>query len=107
MDPASQLAANCPRCFGPFVSQGPEAHEDEPHVIVCMDGNFQHRRHKAASVPIIGHEVVKPELFIHPEAVSAMAQLTSQGMRKTQTGVKADGNGIIVSTLGQHKGFWV
>ncbi|EGF97999.1 uncharacterized protein MELLADRAFT_84103 [Melampsora larici-populina 98AG31] len=41
-----QLAANCPCCFGPRVEGKREA---KPDFIVCMDGNFQHRRHKAAS----------------------------------------------------------
>ncbi|KAH9810997.1 hypothetical protein DFH28DRAFT_1085190 [Melampsora americana] len=41
-----QLAANCPCCFGPWVEGKREA---KPDFIVCMDGNFQHCRHKAAS----------------------------------------------------------
>ncbi|KAA1088555.1 hypothetical protein PGT21_000207 [Puccinia graminis f. sp. tritici] len=46
MGPMDKLAEICPKCFGPPVTgKKPE----EPDYIVCMDGNFQHRRHLAAS----------------------------------------------------------
>lgn len=98
MDCAAQLASNCPRCFGPPVSLGPSAHPYEPDIIVCMDGNFQHRRHQAASVPITGRPLLKPELFINPSCVEAMAQVTSSSHppRKMNSGQPADINGLIV-----------
>ncbi|KAA1077720.1 hypothetical protein PGT21_017763 [Puccinia graminis f. sp. tritici] len=63
-----KLAELCPKCFGPTV---PGKKEDEPDYIVCMDGNFQHRRHKAASNEII--PLKNPSLFIKPDEVEAMA----------------------------------
>lgn len=70
LGPRELLANNCPRCFGPKIKS---TEPDEPDVIVCCDGNFQHRWHKAASCPIVGHTPKRPELFIDPAAVSAMA----------------------------------
>ncbi|EGG01505.1 uncharacterized protein MELLADRAFT_92095 [Melampsora larici-populina 98AG31] len=69
-----KLAANCPRCFGP---PAPDAKTEafEPDFICCCDGNFQHRRHLAASVPIPGLNPETPELFIKPEKVESMAEL--------------------------------
>lgn len=58
---ADLLSANCPRCFGPTVTTTAPS---EPDVIVCLNGNFQHRRHAAASVPIPGHDPPLPELFL-------------------------------------------
>ncbi|EFP80171.2 uncharacterized protein PGTG_05396 [Puccinia graminis f. sp. tritici CRL 75-36-700-3] len=68
MGPMDKLAEICPKCFGPPVTgKKPE----EPDYIVCMDGNFQHRRHLAAS-----HELSEfsnqTSLFISPEEVEDM-----------------------------------
>lgn len=63
-DEIDHLAANCPRCFGPPVGV---TKPEEPDYIVCMDGNFQHRRHAAASVPIPGYKPDLPELFMKSE----------------------------------------
>ncbi|EGG11011.1 uncharacterized protein MELLADRAFT_92438 [Melampsora larici-populina 98AG31] len=41
-----KVAENCPRCFGPPIPL--ESPASEPDIVVCMDGNFQHRRHIAA-----------------------------------------------------------
>ncbi|KAH9807274.1 hypothetical protein DFH28DRAFT_910763 [Melampsora americana] len=68
-----KLAANCPRCFGPPPPDA-ETEEFEPDVICCCDGNFQHRRHLAASVPIPGFKPEIPELFMDPEKVESMAE---------------------------------
>ncbi|KAA1077021.1 hypothetical protein PGTUg99_001080 [Puccinia graminis f. sp. tritici] len=68
MSKIDKLAELCPKCFGPTV---PGKKEDEPDYIVCMDGNFQHRRHKAASNEII--PLKNPSLFIKPDDVEAMA----------------------------------
>ncbi|EGG07021.1 uncharacterized protein MELLADRAFT_85893 [Melampsora larici-populina 98AG31] len=46
LTPIDQLASNCPPCFGPVV---PGKRAEEPNYIICLDGNFQHRRHMAAS----------------------------------------------------------
>lgn len=66
-----KLACNCPRCFGPPVGT---TQPDEPDVIACIDGNFQHKRHEAASVPITGYSPPNPEIFLHPDVVAAKAQ---------------------------------
>ncbi|KAA1081870.1 hypothetical protein PGTUg99_022205 [Puccinia graminis f. sp. tritici] len=60
-----QLAETCPKCFGPSFP-GKEA--EEPDYIVCMDGNFQHRQHLAASIE---HSNIKtPHLFIKPDEIN-------------------------------------
>jgi hypothetical protein len=68
MSTMDKLAELCPKCFGSVV---PGKKADEPDYIVCMDGNFQHRRHKAASNETI--PLKNPSLFINPEEVEAMA----------------------------------
>ncbi|EGG01290.1 uncharacterized protein MELLADRAFT_92583 [Melampsora larici-populina 98AG31] len=52
-----------PPCFGPKVL-GKRA--NEPDFVVCIDGNFQHRRHEAASAKWRGESGVVPSLFISP-----------------------------------------
>ena len=99
MDGPSQLAANCPRCFGPAVALGPCASADEPDIIVCMDGNFQHRRHQAASVPIRGRELLRPELFIDPSSVVAMSKVFAPHKTNQNQAQKSETNGLIVSHL--------
>lgn len=47
---------------------------DEPHIILCVDGNFQHRCHQAA-----GHELQIPELFMETEEVESMANAMAVG----------------------------
>lgn len=48
--------------------------EGEPDIVLCEDGNFQHKRHTTASVPIPGYEAPVPELFVPPKAVQEMAE---------------------------------
>ena len=62
-----RLADICPRCFGPLQENG---EPDEADYVVCCDGNFQHRRHKAASNESEEKEVLIPSLFIHPDKVA-------------------------------------
>lgn len=66
-----KLAVNCPKCFGPHVG---EIRPKEPEVIICLDGNFQHKRHAAASVPIPGFEPPRPEIFLDPKLVERKAR---------------------------------
>jgi hypothetical protein len=63
-----KMADICPQCFGPGVGPLPPG---EPDHIVCLDGNFQHRRHLAASIENGG--IVSPSLFMPPEEVEALA----------------------------------
>lgn len=58
------LADNCPSCFGPVVRG---KRQDEPDYIVCLDGNFQHRRHKNASNEFNGRRTITPPLFMDPD----------------------------------------
>lgn len=64
-----KLAANCPRCFGPPIEPTPP---HTPDCIVCIDANFQQRRHESASIPIPGHQATNPELFMDPSRVEEM-----------------------------------
>ncbi|KAA1129025.1 hypothetical protein PGTUg99_024303 [Puccinia graminis f. sp. tritici] len=68
MNPIDKMADICPPCYGPQV---PGTRADEPNYIVCMDGNFQHRRHEAASVKVPGM-LKTPSLFIKPDEVAQM-----------------------------------
>jgi hypothetical protein len=53
---------SCPACFGetPSASSQP--------LVICLDGNFQHWHHFAASKNYL--DLVTPSKFIHPEAIS-------------------------------------
>ncbi|POW15349.1 hypothetical protein PSTT_02240 [Puccinia striiformis] len=75
MGPLDKLADKCPKCYGPLVNG---KREDEPHCIVCMDGNFQHRRHLKASVEIPQLKQQSPSLFVEPQQVSDMERKLKQ-----------------------------
>ncbi|KAH9815237.1 hypothetical protein DFH28DRAFT_1057795 [Melampsora americana] len=69
-----ELSSNCPQCFGPFApieDMKPEFEEqkDEPHNIVCFDGNFQQCRHLAASKEYDDIEIWYPSLFLDAKYV--------------------------------------
>lgn len=70
-----KLAENCPRCFGPPVKSG--LFLSEPDIIVCLDGNFQHRRHISAGTKAAKVPTKMPKLFIPEEQVTAMEQKIS------------------------------
>ncbi|KAH9816560.1 hypothetical protein DFH28DRAFT_891162 [Melampsora americana] len=63
-----KMADICPQCFGPGVGPLPPGQQDH---IVCLDGNFQHRRHLPASIENGG--VMSPSLFMPPQEVEALA----------------------------------
>ncbi|KAH9815143.1 hypothetical protein DFH28DRAFT_1126511 [Melampsora americana] len=65
-----KLASNCPRCFGPFQDND---EQDEPNYIICFDGNFQHRRHKAASNESDKRKPKYTPLFMEPAKVDKWA----------------------------------
>lgn len=65
------LAENCPKCFGPPAGV---TRPEESDVTVCLDGNYQHRRHAAASVIIPGSHPPRPEIFLQASAVNKMAR---------------------------------
>ncbi|KAH9809131.1 hypothetical protein DFH28DRAFT_906578 [Melampsora americana] len=60
------LGANCPRCFG---ANEYSKEENEPDYVVCIDGNFQQRRHKSASVEVSEIPIRYPNLFLHANEV--------------------------------------
>lgn len=64
------LADICPQCFGPPGQ--PNLISSEPDFIVCMDGNFQHRRHILASVEPREITYGNPSLFLDPSTVDNM-----------------------------------
>ncbi|EGF97624.1 uncharacterized protein MELLADRAFT_84820 [Melampsora larici-populina 98AG31] len=63
LSPEDILASTCPACFGPEV---PGKRAEEPRVVVCLDGNFQQRRHLSASAAWRGESGVMPALFMSP-----------------------------------------
>lgn len=70
LTPQDKLAENCPRCFGPPIQSGIIA--EEPDIIVCLDGNFQHRRHLAAGQKARLNHIAMPTLFLSEEKVNSM-----------------------------------
>ncbi|KNF01328.1 hypothetical protein PSTG_05427 [Puccinia striiformis f. sp. tritici PST-78] len=83
MQPIDKLSDICPKCFGPLVL-GKKEHE--PDYILCMDANFQQRRHVASSVEIHSKPET-PSLFIDPDKV----QLMENGMKEdNQEGESVD-----------------
>ncbi|KAH9809786.1 hypothetical protein DFH28DRAFT_904067 [Melampsora americana] len=78
------LAANCPKCFGPPVGV---TRPEEGDVTICLDGNYQHRRHASASVIIPGSQPPRPELFLETKAVNEMArQMNCSAVRDGEDG---------------------
>jgi hypothetical protein len=73
MGSMDKLADICPNCYGPAVS-GKLPHK--PDYIVCMDGNFQHRRHLATSNEI-APKTSNHSLFISPQEVQEMEVLAN------------------------------
>ncbi|KAH9812856.1 hypothetical protein DFH28DRAFT_1129636 [Melampsora americana] len=67
LTPLQQLSSNCPRCFGPAGSSGINK---GPQYIVCVDGNFQQRRHEKASRDFDEIRNSIPSLFMLAEDVS-------------------------------------
>lgn len=91
LDDMGQLAANCPRCYGPPVGA---TNTQEPDIVVCSDANFQQRRHDTASVPIPGYNPPIPELFIPPQEVQVMAD----ELQKLNLGPNVNEDEEVVST---------
>ncbi|EGG10716.1 uncharacterized protein MELLADRAFT_93555 [Melampsora larici-populina 98AG31] len=69
LSPQEKLAENCPRCFGAPV---PSTIESEPDVIVCLDGNFQHRRHIVAGQQAGRTAIKMPSTFLPQSRVTQM-----------------------------------
>lgn len=69
------LASICPRCFGPGERSKRDA---EPDSIVCLDANFQQRRHAAASHELDELPATMPSSFLTEEQVQEWAQRASR-----------------------------
>lgn len=54
----------------------------EPHIVLCVDGNFQHKRHLAAIHEIPGHKPPATELFLDPAQVDQMAETVAGRCRR-------------------------
>ncbi|KAH9821572.1 hypothetical protein DFH28DRAFT_883042 [Melampsora americana] len=64
-----KLAENCPRCFGPPIRS---IIDGEPDLVVCLDGNFQHRRHLAAGANAAKTHIKMPYGFLPQADVTRM-----------------------------------
>ncbi|KAH9806698.1 hypothetical protein DFH28DRAFT_1165121 [Melampsora americana] len=62
-----QWAHRCPRCFGPAQHEHKESMK-EPDVIICMDGNFQHRHNVLASKDNPTDDQY-PSIFVPPSQI--------------------------------------
>ncbi|KAH9809629.1 hypothetical protein DFH28DRAFT_837108, partial [Melampsora americana] len=60
-------ADRCPRCFGPAQDEH-KGSVAEPDVIICMDGNFQHRHNVLASKDNPTEDEY-PEIFVRPSEI--------------------------------------
>ncbi|EGF97796.1 uncharacterized protein MELLADRAFT_84464 [Melampsora larici-populina 98AG31] len=87
MNPLDALAATCPSCFGPNVTG---KRREEPDHIICLDANFQQRRHLAASAAWRGDSGILPSLFISPATVMMWKTKMGPTARKTSTGQPKD-----------------
>lgn len=94
MELSDQLAANCPRCFGPSTG---ETTAGEPDIILALDGNFSHKRMTAASVPISGLIPKIPELFMDPSRVQKMAETLGAAATRPN-----DRGGLVVCNTTYH-----
>lgn len=73
---APQLWADkCPRCFGPSNGEV-KVPPDEPHTIVAMDGNFQHRHNTYASKDSPKDEDY-PASFLPPSQINSAQRVFS------------------------------
>ncbi|KAI7935276.1 hypothetical protein MJO28_016803 [Puccinia striiformis f. sp. tritici] len=99
MGPLDKLADKCPKCHGPLVNG---KREDEPHCIVCMDGNFQHCRHLKASVEIPQLKQQSPSLFVEPQQVSDMERKLKQ---ETQASADNVDDGTLIEDTKEGEGY--
>ena len=75
----------CPGCFGPTHPNDPYCPRSsvKDSLIVCLDGNFQHRHNAKAG--IAGMPLNVPPLFLQPENVERMEQeISNLGTSDTQ-----------------------
>ncbi|KAH9818880.1 hypothetical protein DFH28DRAFT_888009 [Melampsora americana] len=87
LSPTEKLASNCPPCFGPKV---PGKRPDEPDHVICLDGNFQHRRHEAASAKWRGESGTLPSLFVEPNLIKIWEKRMEGPPRRNHQADKQD-----------------
>lgn len=68
LSPLEKLAKICPPCFGGLLDN---PRKSEPDYIVCINGNFQHRRHKAASTEFSESFIYTPTSFLDPNELKS------------------------------------
>ncbi|PLW15673.1 hypothetical protein PCASD_17792 [Puccinia coronata f. sp. avenae] len=75
LGPQDILASHsCPACFGPRptnVNDYPTSTADQ--LIICLDGNFQHRHHSKASRDY--RPLQTPRIFLHPKEITQATQM--------------------------------
>ncbi|EGG02341.1 uncharacterized protein MELLADRAFT_91437 [Melampsora larici-populina 98AG31] len=104
LSPIEELASNFPSCFGPTV---PGARDDEPNHYICLDANFQQRRHLSASASWRGETGVLPSLFISPAEVSVWKEKMAPPAQQPNRGnPNQPANDVIVSTDICTHSFW-
>ncbi|KAA1080941.1 hypothetical protein PGT21_025947 [Puccinia graminis f. sp. tritici] len=81
-DQTIMACRSCPACFGPAPENLRDyTHLKENKLIVCLDGNFQHRHHSKASRDY--ERIHTPSLFISQSEVDAMtAKIRDIELRK-------------------------
>ncbi|KAH9810368.1 hypothetical protein DFH28DRAFT_903033 [Melampsora americana] len=107
-------ASRCPRCFGPAQDEYKES-ITEPDVIICMDGNFQHRHNVLASKDNPTEDQY-PSIFASPSQIAqhkcntmtisslmspqdpcAQAHKTANDTRDSSTWDKCDDTGLFAA----------
>ncbi|KAE8231762.1 hypothetical protein CF326_g3215 [Tilletia indica] len=63
----ADLASRCPACFGGLNSNSPSSSSHSPQVIVCLDGNFTHKRRKRKDA--ITRSPASPTFFLSARQV--------------------------------------
>ncbi|KAH9460516.1 hypothetical protein Pst134EB_008689 [Puccinia striiformis f. sp. tritici] len=67
----------CPACFGPSSATGNQSNPKVNHrLVVCLNGNFQHRHHKAASRNYT--PLKTPDLFVQPSNLDNMKRYIAE-----------------------------
>ncbi|KAA1096264.1 hypothetical protein PGT21_010698 [Puccinia graminis f. sp. tritici] len=81
-DQTIMACRSCPACFGPAPENLRDyTHLKENKLIVCLDGNFQHRHHSKVSRDY--EQIFTPSLFISQSKVDAMtAKIRDLELRK-------------------------
>ncbi|OAV84746.1 hypothetical protein PTTG_31096, partial [Puccinia triticina 1-1 BBBD Race 1] len=90
LEPQEILATeSCPACFGPCPPNAkdyPDATRDK--LIVCLDGNFQHRHHANASKDY--RPLQTPRIFLKPHEFDDMKRVIREKEIELSPPSKAD-----------------